>query len=150
MPTFDVYGSTDKLDETTLGVVASRLESHGKHPFFNQMLQDYLDIMDIDSAQKVLDIGCGTGVAARAIARRKGFGGTVLGIDLSHFLADAASSLAEEEGLGELLLFKVGDSRSLELADSSFDAVVLHTLISHLDDPLTVLREAARVVKPGG
>ncbi len=43
-----------------------------------------------------------------------------------------------------------GDSRSLGLADAAYDAVVAHTLISHVDDPAAVLREIARVVQPGG
>ncbi len=150
MATFDAYAITDTLNDNLLNVVANRLEARGKHPFFNQMLNEYLDIMDIDSAQSVLDLGCGTGVAARAIARRSGFKGKVLGIDISAFLAKLAAQLAKEEGYEDSLSFKAGDSRSLELADSSFDAVVLHTLVSHLDNPLAALLEAARVVKPGG
>jgi ubiquinone/menaquinone biosynthesis C-methylase UbiE len=44
----------------------------------------------------------------------------------------------------------VGDSRRLDLPDDSFDAVVAHTLVSHIDDLEAVLAELARVVKPGG
>ena len=150
MPAFDVYGATDTLDKSTLNVIATRLEARGKHPFFAQMLQDYLEVMNIDTAQEVLDVGCGTGVAARAIAKREGFSGTVLGIDLSDFLVKVASTQADQEDLKGKLTFKTGDSRSLRLTDSSFDAVVLHTLVSHLDDPLAAHKEAARVLKPGG
>ena len=46
--------------------------------------------------------------------------------------------------------FRPGDSRKLDLADGAFDAVVAHTLLSHVDDPLAVLKEAARLVRPGG
>ena len=49
----------------------------------------------IDEAGQVLDIGCGTGVAARRICARDGFRGTCHGIDLSEYLTDAASRLAE-------------------------------------------------------
>ena len=149
MATLDVYGSTDKLDDTTLDAIVTRLEARGDNAFFIQMLHEYLDEMNIDGAATVLDVGCGTGVAARSIAKRPGFTGQVTGIDLSPYLCDAAARLAEEEGLSSVA-FRAGDSRSLELADGSFDAVVLHTLVSHVDDPLAVVREAARVVKPGG
>ena len=71
MSTVDVYRVTDKLDDLTLDVVVTRLEARGKHPRFIAMMNEYLDAMDIDSAKTVLDIGCGTGVAARAIARRR-------------------------------------------------------------------------------
>ncbi len=46
--------------------------------------------------------------------------------------------------------FRTGDSRRLHLPDASFDAVVAHTLMNHVDDPLAVFKEAVRVLKPGG
>ena len=146
----DPYAVTDKLDDTLLQVIVTRLETRGKHPIFDGMLRDYLDAMEIDTAKSVLDLGCGTGVAARAIARRPRFAGRVLGIDLSEALARAASKLAEDEGLGDRTEFRAGDSRKLELADGAFDALVAHTLLSHVDDPIVVLKEAARLVRPGG
>jgi len=146
----DPYAATDKLDESLLQVVVTRLETRGKHPLFQRMLQDYLDAMQIDEAKTVLDIGCGTGVAARAIARRRGFSGRVLGIDLSPGLAQKATELAAGEGLEKRVEFRSGDSRKLDLIDGTFDAVVAHTLLSHVDDPLSVVKEAARLVRPGG
>jgi predicted TPR repeat methyltransferase len=69
----DLLGMTDKLEVPLLEVLVTRLEARGNHPFFAKMLQEYLDAMEIDSAGLVLDMGCGTGVAARQIARRAGF-----------------------------------------------------------------------------
>jgi ubiquinone/menaquinone biosynthesis C-methylase UbiE len=146
----DPYAATDKLDESLLQVIVTRLETRGKHPLFEKMLRDYLDAMQIDTAQTVLDIGCGSGVAARAIARRRDFSGHVLGIDLSPALAQKASELAADEGLAKHVEFRPGDSRKLYLADGAFDAVVAHTLLSHVDEPLSVVKEAARLVRPGG
>jgi len=73
MKPIDPYATTDQLDDSLLQVIVTRLEARGKHPLFAKMLQDYLDAMQIDETQAVLDIGCGTGVAARAIAHRRGF-----------------------------------------------------------------------------
>jgi hypothetical protein len=73
MSTADVYRITDKLDDPTLDVLVTRLEARGKHPHFMRMMQEYLDVMRIDSAATVLDLGCGTGVVSRTIARRTGF-----------------------------------------------------------------------------
>jgi predicted TPR repeat methyltransferase len=75
MSTVDVYRITDRLDEATLDALMARLEARGKHPRFIEMMHQYLDAMGIDSAATVLDLGCGTGVASREIARRKGFAG---------------------------------------------------------------------------
>lgn len=150
MKTIDIYRITDELDESTLDVMAERLETRGGHPRFVEMLDAYLDAMDIDAAQSVLDLGCGTGLAARAIARRPGFSGRVTGIDRSGQLVGAARRLAEEEGLAQQVEFRAGDSHSLELPDAGFDAVVAHTLFSHLDDPRGVMGEIVRVLRPGG
>lgn len=150
MGTVDVYRITNELDGATLDVLVARLEARGKHPRLAEMMREYLDAMAIDSARSVLDLGCGTGVAARAIARRPGFSGRVTGIDRSPHLIAAATRLADEDGVGSKVEFRVGDSHSLELRDSEFDGVVAHTLFSHLDDPRGVLREIVRVVRPGG
>ena len=148
--TFDVYGNTETLDETVLDVVATRLEARGKHPTFQQMLHEYLDCMQIEKLQTALDLGCGTGFAAREIAKRPDFSGNIVGVDISPALINQASSLVEEEGLSDRVVFKVGDSRSLEDSDHSFDAVIAHTLISHLPDPQALIDEMIRLVKPGG
>lgn len=94
MTPVDPYSMTNKLDDALIKVVVTRLEARGKHPMFARMLQDYLDAMQIDTAKTVLDMRCGIGVAARAIARRPRFAGTVTGIDLSPSLAATAEDLA--------------------------------------------------------
>jgi ubiquinone/menaquinone biosynthesis C-methylase UbiE len=146
----DPYRITDKLENALLDVMVSRLEVRGNHWFFQKVLGEYLDAMDIDSASTVLDMGCGTGVAARTIARRANFSGRVTGIDLSPYLVEAAKHLADEEGLGDLVEFRSGDTRDPDIPDDRFDAVVAHTLVSHVKETLTVLKEAGRLVKPGG
>ena len=155
--TLDPYRITDKLEDGLLDVMVSRLEARGAHWFFQKVLREYLDAMDIDSASVVLDMGCGTGVAARTIARRANFSGRVTGIDLSPYLVEAAKRLADEqglgnqvEGLGSQVEFRSGDTRELDIPDGEFDAVVAHTLVSHVQEALTMLNEATRVIKPGG
>jgi len=150
MATVDVYRITDQLDDATLDVLVTRLEARGKHPKFLEMMREYFNAMGIDSAGSVLDLGCGTGVAARTIARRPGFSGRVTGVDRSVHLIAAATRLAKGEGLAGKLDFRAGDSHTLGLGDATFDMAVAHTLFSHLDDPRAVLREIVRVLKPGG
>jgi len=150
MTILDPYRITDRLDQATLDVIIARLEARGRHPLFVQMLARYLDAVDVDAAKTVLDMGCGTGVAARAIAGRPGFAGHVTGIDLSPTLVSAATRYAADERLGDRVTFLSGDTRRLELRDASFDVVVAHTLVSHVTDPGVVIGEAARVVRPGG
>ena len=150
MASNDPFSATDTLDDALLQVIVTRLETRAKNPLFAKMLQDYLNSMGIDGAGRVLDLGCGTGVATRAIAKRYGFSGRVVGVDLSPMLVAAASRIAAEEGCADRVEFKSGDSRKLDLEDGAFDAVIAHTLLSHVDDPRSVLQEMKRLVRPGG
>jgi ubiquinone/menaquinone biosynthesis C-methylase UbiE len=149
MTTFDAYRVTDQLEDVVLDAIATRLEVRGRHPVFVRMLDEYLDAMSIDEAKAVIDLGCGTGVAARRIAGRSGFSGHVTGIDRSPYLISAATGLASDEGFAEEIDFRVGDTQSLDLDDGAVDAVVAHTLVSHVESPAAVLAEAARIAKPG-
>ncbi len=149
MTSIDPYRVTDKLDDAVLEAITTRLEARGRHPAFVGMMDEYLDAMGIDEAEAVIDLGCGTGVASRRIARRSEFSGHVTSIDRSPFLIRAASRLAGEENLAGHIDFRVGDTQSLDLEPDEFDAIVAHTLISHVERPAAVLAEIARIAKPG-
>src|SRR5262249_33450650 len=110
MTSIDPYRVTDKLDDTVLDTIATRLELRGKHPAFIRMMDEYLDAMGIDDVNAVIDLGCGTGVAARRIALRSGFSGHVTGIDRSPFLIRAARRLAGDEGVAGRIDFRIGDT----------------------------------------
>ena len=110
----------------------------------------YLKLLDLPHANAVLDLGCGTGVVTRAIAARDGFAGTVTGVDQSPEFIAAAERLAAADGLGDRVEFAVGDAHTLDLPAASFDVAVAHTLVSHVRDPLAVLAETARVIRPTG
>lgn len=146
---FDVYANTDQLESSTLDVIATRLEARYARPEFQQMMVEYLEAMLIDQAETVLDLGCGTGVAARYITGLPTFNGRVTAVDLSDELLVTGRRLAAAEGCHQRIDFRQGDSRRLDLPDNAFDAVVAHTLISHVDDLDAVLTEIARVARPG-
>ncbi|CAL9605690.1 class I SAM-dependent methyltransferase [Streptomyces sp. enrichment culture] len=94
----------------------------------------------------VLDAGCGTGRALPALRAVVGPTGTVVGVDLTAAMLEAAVR-AGRDGTGALLL---GDVGRLPLRDGRFDAVFGAGLVSHLSRPSEDLRELARVVRPGG
>jgi SAM-dependent methyltransferase len=150
MAAVDPFARTAELDDHTLAALVARFEARGRHQTFSQMLQEYLDAMQVDDATHVVDLGCGTGIAARAIAQRDAFAGRVTGVDLSPYLVAAAQRLAGDEGVAGKVTFLAGDAGDLDAADGAFDAAVAHTLLSHLEDPTAALREAARVLRVGG
>jgi ubiquinone/menaquinone biosynthesis C-methylase UbiE len=127
-----------------------RLEFRAKDPTFTAYREEYLKLLDLPHANAVLDLGCGTGVVTRAIVARDGFAGTVTGIDQSPEFIAAAERLAAADGLDDRVEFVVGDAHALDLPAASFDVAVAHTLVSHVRDPLAVLTESARVIRPTG
>jgi ubiquinone/menaquinone biosynthesis C-methylase UbiE len=150
MATRDAYCFINDLDASTIEELIARLEFRGKDPTFTQMRDAYLAQLALPPTAHILELGCGTGVVLRALARRTGFSGHLVGVDQSPALIAAARRLAAEEGVDRCIEFQVGDVHHLSVADSSFDAVIAHTLVSHVANPLLVLKEAARVVRLGG
>ncbi|GLY15212.1 methyltransferase type 11 [Kineosporia sp. NBRC 101677] len=101
----------------------------------------------IPPGARLLDVGCGTGVPAVRIG---GSGdASVLGITVSARQAETATVRAGCAGLGDRLQFRVADAMDMPFEDNSFDAAYALESIHHMDRP-TVLRELARVVRPGG
>jgi ubiquinone/menaquinone biosynthesis C-methylase UbiE len=142
----DAMQFINEQDAATLDRFIQRLEFRGQDPTFTSYRDGYLDAMGLPGTVRVLDLGCGTGVIARAIASRADFAGAVTGVDQSPAFLAAARRLTASDRVE----FVLGDAHELELAGASFDAAVAHTLISHVRDPRAVLAEIARVVRPGG
>ena len=94
---------------------------------------------------RILDAGCGEGYLSRELASR---GASVLGVDSSHNLIDAARSLAPPGA--DSAAFEVQDVTDLHLDSDSFDLVVCNHLMNDLPDPTGPIRELSRVLKPGG
>lgn len=105
------------------------------------------ELMAIGPGVRVLDAGCGTGVATTELARAVAPDGEAVGVDLS---ADCLAA-AERRRTGELpLRFVRADVTSLPFDDAGFDAVRHERVMQHLADPDAAVREALRVVRPGG
>ena len=97
--------------------------------------------LGIAAGQRVLEVGCGSGVFLRAAAER---GAAVTGIDSSERLAELAGERAPE---AELV---VGDLQALPFGDDSFDVVAGFNAFFFAADMVAALREAGRVARPGG
>ena len=96
------------------------------------------------SAGCVVDVGCGTGTAARELAGRVE---RVVGVDASERMIEAA----RERSSGRTdVRFEVGDALSLPLRDRSVDGYRAERLFQHLAKPGAALAEARRVLRPGG
>jgi ubiquinone biosynthesis O-methyltransferase len=93
----------------------------------------------------VLDLGCGDGELAVELCRR---GATVVGVDASPRMIEAAAERAHEESAD--IDFQVATAHALPFPPDAFDAVVSITMLCFIEDVAPVLREMARVLRPGG
>ncbi len=95
--------------------------------------------------QQVLDLGCAGGFMAEALDER---GAVVTGIDPAEEAIAAARAHAEQTG--RKISYDVGVGENLPYPDHGFDAVVCVDVLEHVQDLQQVIREIARVLRPGG
>lgn len=108
----------------------------------------FIDWIAPRAGSRVLDVACGSGRTTLRIGERTGC--SVYGIDTHAAAIAEARSAAAQSGLGAKAKFdQVDGAKRLPFEDASFDALICIDAINHLPDRPAVLREWARVLKPG-
>ena len=113
----------------------------------NPLRLDWIDAQARLAGKTVLDVGCGGGILAEAMARR---GADVLGIDLSIKPLRVAQLHAMESGIDHLHYREVAVETLAAELPGHFDAVTCMEMLEHVPDPASVVRACAALVKPGG
>jgi ubiquinone/menaquinone biosynthesis C-methylase UbiE len=106
-----------------------------------QFVEALLDAASVGAGTRVLDVACGSGVAAAEAAAR---GAVATGVDFS------PAMLAEARAAHPVIEFVHGDAEALPFADAAYDAVVANFGVHHVPRPPLALAEASRVLAPGG
>jgi ubiquinone/menaquinone biosynthesis C-methylase UbiE len=97
----------------------------------------------------ILDLGTGTALIPVELCRLdKAL--RIMASDAAVSMLELARYHVEAEGLRSRIQLHHGDAKKLGFAGDYFDAVISNSLIHHIPEPLLVLREVVRVVKPGG
>jgi phosphatidylethanolamine/phosphatidyl-N-methylethanolamine N-methyltransferase len=128
-----VYDKIAKVYDLTFGPTL--------HPGRLQAIQR----MDIQSAERVLEVGVGTGINLSLYPKNC----TVTGIDFSGPMLEIARERAARKEIQNVRLLQM-DAADLKFADDSFDIVYAPYLISVVPDPVKVAQEMRRVCRPGG
>jgi ubiquinone/menaquinone biosynthesis C-methylase UbiE len=115
--------------------------------------RDFLELMSrrwkLPAVQSMLDVGCGLGHWGRCLEPFLPSGARVVGVDREpQWIEKARASVAG--GAGGRFQFQQGEAERLPFADASFDMVSCQTVLIHVKDPVVVLREMIRVLRPGG
>ena len=135
------------LGGALLGSVAS-LEERGRSGYM-AVVRGLLDALTIQPGESVLEVGCGSGVIMRELARRTGGANRLIGRDMSPYLLREARALARRAGLLDHIDFGEGRAEALPLADGAVDIALSSTVFEEGDAEL-MLSEIVRVTRPGG
>jgi SAM-dependent methyltransferase len=127
---------------------AHQAESFARSPTMSmaETLDVLIDLVPEDPTARWLEVACGPGLIARAMAPRVG---SVVGVDLTPAMIDKAAADAAAAGV-ENVSFEVGDATALGLPDDSLDGAITRFSLHHIPAPVRVLEEMRRVVRPGG
>jgi ubiquinone/menaquinone biosynthesis C-methylase UbiE len=106
-------------------------------------------VADLHEGEVVLDLGSGAGADVLISASRVGPTGRAIGLDMTDEMLELARANAERAG-AENVEFVKGHIEDIPLADASVDVVISNCVINLSGDKPAVLREAARVLRPGG
>jgi S-adenosylmethionine-dependent methyltransferase len=109
-------------------------------------LEEFLPVLHAKRSLKALDLGCGTGAIAMRLAR---LGAHVTMLDSSSPMLELANRAAQEAGVADRIELKQADA--VQVADlcytGLFDVILCHNVLEFVEDPVVVLRGAARALR---
>jgi len=142
-----VAGDDKKMTGTETYLLSLMLTNPLQEPIFRRAIH----ALNLPQESRGLDVGCGIGLQVMLLAEAVGPAGHVTGVDLSPEFLDCARSIAEQAGIPEQVSFQEGDMNNLPFDDNTFDWVWSANCAGYAPgEPLPLLKELARVVKPGG
>ncbi|MDB5074183.1 MAG: UbiE/COQ5 methyltransferase [Chloroflexi bacterium] len=108
----------------------------------------FFSYLDLKPGSSILEVGCGLGDMARALAPLVGAAGRVVGVDNSETMIRLAQQrTSQDDGP---ITFRRGDIMALDFPDGEFDRARVEQVLQHVAEPGRAVAELARVTRPGG
>jgi SAM-dependent methyltransferase len=150
MATDEAYGLgyTQVDDDPNVSVLLATMNATASWEATRQLRAWEREQLRLGDGQRLLDVGCGLGEAALALARDLGAHGELVGVDVSAEMVAAARAAAGATRCRTR--FTVGDACALDEPDGYFDVVRSERTLQWLTDPAAAVGEMSRVVRPGG
>jgi SAM-dependent methyltransferase len=148
LPRLSERWCTITLGGAYLGMIGS-LEARGRTTGYLGVVRRLIEEAELRPGETVLEVGCGTGVLDRWLARQTGRANHIVGIDISRYVLREAAALARQAGLEGVVEFREGSAEALPFPENSFDVAMSSTVIQRVNAD-QMLREMVRVTKPGG
>jgi ubiquinone/menaquinone biosynthesis C-methylase UbiE len=111
--------------------------------------QKLLQLANIKSGDKIIDIACGTGLVSFPAAEYTGETGFVMANDISDKMVETGIAIAKEKNLSNISFLRM-DAEELEVEDNSYDIALCALGLMYFPDPLKAIKEMYRLLKPGG
>jgi len=124
------------------------LEARGRATYLG-VVRTVLDMVQIRPEEVILEVGGGSGVVLRELARRTAGANSIIDIDINPYLLREAAILARRAGLAARMTFQEGSAEAIPLADESVDLALSFTVMEEGDSD-RMLAELVRVTRPGG
>jgi ubiquinone/menaquinone biosynthesis C-methylase UbiE len=147
IPQLSSHYCTITLGGPLLGAVGL-LEARGRSTYLG-LVRTVLDLIQIRPGDAILEVGGGSGVVLREIARRTAGANPIIDVDINPYLLREAAILATRAGLAELMSFREGSAEAIPLADESVDVALSFTVMEE-GDADRMLAELVRVTRPAG
>ena len=148
LPRLSAHYCTITLGGAVLGSVPG-LEARGQNTGYADVIRNLIEAVHLQPGETILDVGCGSGVLDRWLARHTGGAHRIVAVDIHRTLLREAAALARKDGVEHIIEFREGNAEAIPFPDNSFDVTMSATVMELLDAD-RMLREMIRVTKPGG